>query len=303
HDDLGLATANSLAGVQNGAVQIECAMNGLGERAGNASLEEVVMAIRTRADVFGADTQVESKEIARTSRMVGSLMGIPVQPNKAIVGANAFAHSSGIHQDGILKSRATFEIIRPEDVGITEHRLVLTARSGRHALRHRLEELGYDLSDKNFEEIYERFIAVADKKREVSDEDLEAIVGEQIAAVPEAYRLVAMRAIADTEATPSAYVRVACEGDVREGEATGDGPVDALFRAIDQATGWHLRLREYAVRSITSGREAMGEVSVHAEVGGAVTSGRATATDIIEASARAYVNAINRAVAAGLAPE
>jgi len=302
HNDLGLATANSLAGVQNGAIQIECAMNGLGERAGNAALEEVVMAIRTRADIFDADTRVESQEIARTSRMVSSLMGIPVQPNKALVGANAFAHSSGIHQDGILKSRSTFEIIRPEDVGITAHRLVLTARSGRHALRHRLEELGYDLSDKNFEEIYEHFIQVADKKKEVSDEDLEAIVGEQIAAVPEAYRLVAMRAVADTEATPSAQVRVACNESAEDGEATGDGPVDALFRAIDQATGWHLRLTDYNVRSITSGREALGEVSIHAEVGGAVTTGRAAATDIIEASARAYLNAINRAVAAGVHP-
>jgi len=302
HNDLGLATANSLAGVQNGAIQIECAMNGLGERAGNAAVEEVVMAVRTRKDVFDADTGVNAKEIARTSRMVSSLMGIPVQPNKAIVGSNAFAHSSGIHQDGILKSRATFEIIRPEDVGITEHRLVLTARSGRHALRHRLEILGYDLTEQNFDEIYERFIAVADKKKEVTDEDLEAIVGEQIAAVPEAYHLVAMRAVADTEATPSARVRVTCGDAEHEAEATGDGPVDALFRAIDQATGWHLRLTDYAVRSITSGREAMGEVTVHAEVKETVLIGRAAATDIIEASARAYLNAINRAVAADVRP-
>jgi len=291
HNDLGLATANSLAAVQQGAVQIECCVNGLGERAGNASLEEVVMALRTRREYFKADTGIDAHEIARTSRMVSSLMGMPVQPNKAIVGANAFAHSSGIHQDGIIKNRSTFEVIRPEDVGLGAHRFVLTARSGRNALRHRLEEMGYSVED--IEPIYERFIRVADRKKEVVDADLEAIMGDRLRARKETYHLVGMEALSTTEGTPHAKVSIkTADGLLSEG-ATGDGPIDALFRAIEKCVGRSMRLVDYNVRALTGGKEAMGEVTVRVVSGDCTVNAMATATDVVEASARAFVNAAN----------
>ncbi|MBN1669617.1 MAG: 2-isopropylmalate synthase [Kiritimatiellae bacterium] len=301
HNDLGLATANSLAAVLNGAGQVECCVNGLGERAGNASLEEVVMAIRTRRDTFDADTRIETREIVRTSRMVSALMGMPVQPNKAIVGANAFAHSSGIHQDGIIKNRSTFEVIKPEEVGLSEHRFVLTARSGRNALRHRLEELGYEIDD--IEPIYERFIQVADRKKEVLDADLEAMMGDRLRAIPETYHLEAMEALSTTTETPRAKVRVAVGGQTCEAETTGDGPIDALFRAIKQCVGVSIRLVDYQVRSVTSGTEAMGEVTVRVTSGAHTVNATATATDVVEASARAFVNAANLLAARQTAQE
>ena len=299
HNDMGLASSNSLAAVRHGAGQIECTINGIGERAGNASMEEAVMAMRTRSDLFGADTGINTQEIARTSRMVSTLMGIPVQPNKAIVGSNAFAHSSGIHQDGILKDRMTYEIIRPEDVGIMEHELVLTARSGRHALRHQLEEMGYHIADDRFEEIYSRFVEVADKKKEVTEDDLEVIVSDRMGEADEVYHLEDMEALSSTSREPEAKVTVRKGDQNLEGSATGDGPVDAVFRAIDSATGVPMTVTDYGVRAVTKGREALGEVSVRAERKGHAVTGRASATDIIEASARAYLVALNKMVALG----
>ncbi|MBM4044813.1 MAG: 2-isopropylmalate synthase [Planctomycetes bacterium] len=298
HNDLGLASANSLAAVRNGVTQVECTINGIGERAGNASLEEIVMTIRTRRDLFNAETRIRHAEIARTSRMVSSLMGIPVQPNKAIVGSNAFAHSSGIHQDGILKDRQTYEIIRPEDVGIEEHRFVLTARSGRHALSHRLKAIGYEASDADLDVIYQRFKEIADRKKEVTNEDLEAIVSDKMAAAPETFHLEHLKAIADSRGTPSATVGVRVGSNLVEQSATGDGPVDAAFRAIDKITRLPLKLTDYSVRAVSRGKEAVGEVTLKAESPHGVVSARASATDIIEASARAYVSAVNKAIAA-----
>ncbi len=299
HNDLGLSTANALAAVRHGAGQIECTINGIGERAGNTSLEEVVMALRTRRDLFDADTDVVTTEIARTSRMVSSLMGIPVQPNKAIVGGNAFAHSSGIHQDGILKHRSTYEIIRPEDVGITEHQLVLTARSGRHALRHQLQRLGYQFDDEEFQTIYERFLAVADKKKEVSAADLEALVSDRMGEAETVYELEFMEVACSTAKPPFAEVKVRMGDQVLPGAASGDGPVDAVFRAIDGATGLPMTVRDFSVRAVTKGREALGETTVLVEREGRTVTGRASGTDIIEASARAYIVALNKTLANG----
>ena len=299
HNDLGLASANSLAAVANGATQVECTVNGIGERAGNASMEEVVMALRTRKDLFDADTHINAQEIARASRMVSTLMGIPIQPNKAIVGANAFAHSSGIHQDGILKDRSTYEIIRPEDVGIKQHQLVLTARSGRHALRHQLSEMGYEVDDERLEEIHHRFLEVADKKKEVTAEDLEVIIGARMGEAAEIYHLEAMEATSSTKREPLAEVSVRKGDKVLTGQGTGDGPVDAVFRAIDKATGYPMKLKDFAVRAVTKGREAMGEVSVQVERNGNSVTGRASGTDIIESSARAYIVALNKMLELG----
>lgn len=291
HNDLGLATANSLSAVLCGAGQVECCVNGLGERAGNASLEEVVMTIRTRMDLFGSDTRVNAKEIIRTSRMVSSLMGIAVQPNKAIVGANAFAHSSGIHQDGIIKERSTFEVIRPQDVGLGEHRFVLTARSGRNALRHRLDELGYHVGD--IDPVYERFIAVADRKKVVGDADLEAIMGDRLRSVPEKFLLESMEALSTTRKTPRASVVIREGKKTRRAVSEGDGPIDALFRAIEKCVGRRMSLEDYSVRSVSGGKEAMGEVTVRVNADGQRVSATASATDVVEASARAFVHAAN----------
>jgi 2-isopropylmalate synthase len=296
HDDLGMAVANSLSALRAGARQVECTLNGLGERAGNASLEEVVMALKTRSDYFELSTRVVAKEILATSRMVSRLMGINVPPNKAIVGANAFAHSSGIHQDGVLKARDTFEIIEPTDVGWEATSIVLTARSGRHALRHRLEELGYKLTKEELEEVYERFLSLADKKKEVFDEDLMAIVGDEIRDDEEGkYTLEYLHTVSGTGTVPSATVRICIDGDKRvQQSAWGDGPVDATYEAINLATKANAKVDEYVIQAITSGSQAMGEVTVRVSDGKLKTTGRGTSTDVIEASARAYVDAINR---------
>ena len=232
HDDLGLAVANALAGVRNGARQVEGTINGIGERAGNAALEEVVMAIRTRRDYFGLHTGIERDEFCRTSRLVADMLGMAVPPNKAVVGGNAFSHSSGIHVDGFLKDRETYEIMRPEDVGFAESRVVLTARTGRHGLRDRLEKLGYTLSQEELDQTYQRFLAVADKKQEVFDEDLIAILHDEIHPVPETYQLDYLHIYSGTSAIPTATVRLRVRGESREGAAIGDGPVDAVCKAI-----------------------------------------------------------------------
>lgn len=294
HNDLGLAVANTLAAVRNGAEQVECTINGVGERAGNASLEEIVMAIRTREAYFDAHTDIRTTEIYRTSRMVSRLMNIPVQPNKAIVGANAFAHSSGIHQDGILKDRSTYEIIRPEDVGIKAHTLVLTARSGRAALRHRLKELGYDLTPEQFERVHQRFLNVADRKKEISSQDLNSIVEIELSKVPETYTFESLQIMSGSTMTPLASVTLMREGTAFTDAATGNGPVNAVFNCIERIIGQQGTLRDYDLKAVTMGKDALGEAMVRVEIGGTIYSGIGTSPDVIEASARAYVNAFNR---------
>jgi len=294
HDDLGLAVANTLSGVRNGARQVEGTINGIGERAGNAALEEVVMALRTRGDYFGVDTRIDAREFYRTSRLVSSLLGIKVPPNKAVVGENAFSHSSGIHVDGFLKQRDTYEIMRPEDVGIGESRVVLTARTGRRGLRDRLQKLGYTMTQEELNQAYQRFLTVADKKQEVFDEDLVAILQDEIHPAPETYRLEYLHIYSGTSAIPTATVRLRVAGELREGAAIGDGPVDAVCKAIAMMTGTAARLERYEIRAVTSGAEALGEVNVQLEEGGRKVMGRSASTDVIEASARAYIDGLNK---------
>lgn len=297
HDDLGMATSNTLAGVLNGARQVEVTINGIGERAGNTSLEEVVMAIHTRKDVFkNMYTGINTTEIYKTSRLVSTLTGILVPPNKAIVGANAFAHSSGIHQDGVLKERTTYEIIDPRSVGITESKIILTARSGRHGVRHRLEELGYRFEDEQFERIYEKFLELADKKKQVYDEDLEALVADTASTVTQTYELVHVQALAGDKVVPSATVKLRhANGEEHTATATGTGPVDAAYSAINHIVQAPNELLEFTMQAVTEGIDAMAEVTVRVRgQEGDVFTGRGSATDIVVASAKAYVQALNK---------
>lgn len=303
HNDLGLATANSLAGVKSGVRQVECTINGLGERAGNASLEEVVMAINTRQDFIGVSTAVQSTEIYRTSQMVSKLTGLEIQANKAIVGANAFAHEAGIHQDGVLKERSTYEIMTPQSIGLEESKLVLGRHSGRHGFKVRLEEMGYRLDDAMLEKTYQRFLLLADKKKEVFDEDLVAILEDETKRVPERYKLEYLHTSSGTGTVPTATVRIKIGEEVIQEASCGDGPVDATYKAIDRVIRLHINLREYSIRAVTSGAEAMGEVTVKIDDAGAIVIGRAASTDIIEASAKAYINGINKLVARKKAAE
>lgn len=295
HNDLGLAVANSLAAVKAGAGQVECTINGIGERAGNASLEEVVMSIRTRRDLFDEETSIKTEEIFKTSRLLTNLTGIPVQPNKAIVGGNAFAHEAGIHQDGVLKEKLTYEIMTPESVGLTQ-RLVLGKHSGRHAIRKRLSELGFDLSEQDLNKTFVRFKALADKKKEVFDDDLVALVEDEVSTVPETYFLDYLQFTSGTGIIPTAMVRVRKEDQVYLESGWGDGPVDAAYHAIDSITGIPGRLKEYSIRAVTGGKDALGEVMVTIEANGHTVVGRGTSTDVIEASVRAYINAINKVI-------
>jgi 2-isopropylmalate synthase len=295
HNDLGLGVANSLAAALNGARQIECTINGLGERAGNASLEEIVMGIRTRNDIFkNMRIDINTKEIFKTSRLVSKLTGMPVQPNKAIVGLNAFAHESGIHQDGVLKERITYEIMKPEDVGVTGTKLVLGKHSGRHAFKERLASLGFALKEDQIEKAFDRFKALADKKKEIFDEDLEAIVDEEISKIPEEVKLEHFYITSGDSIKPSAEIKIKYKGKTFESSSGGDGPVDACYKAIDKIVKTGGKLLDYQIKSVTSGKDALGEVSVKIGSKGAVVSGRGASTDIIEASIKAYVNAINK---------
>ena len=296
HNDLGMATANALAAVRAGARQVECTINGIGERAGNTALEEVVMALRQRPDVFGVDTGINTREIVRASRLVSSITGINVQPNKAIVGANAFAHSSGIHQDGVLKERTTYEIIDPVEVGAGGSSIVLTARSGRHALRHRLEELGYAIPDEEFERVHEAFLALADKKKEVYDEDLEALVGESERTVNEVYHLEQVHVTCGEPGIPTATVELRdADGNELIDSSHGTGPVDAVYKAINRIVDVENELTEFSVQSVTRGIDALGEVTIRVRAGdGRIFTGRGAHSDIIVASAKAYTNALNR---------
>jgi 2-isopropylmalate synthase len=294
HNDLGLAVANVLSAIVNGAEQVECTVNGIGERAGNCSLEEVVMSLRTRKDFFNADSRVNSEEIMRTSRLVTKITGIPVQPNKAIVGANAFAHESGIHQDGLLKERSTYEIMRPESIGLVKTNLVLGKHSGRHAFRDRLKQMGYDFSEDDLNKAFERFKHVADQKKEVFDEDLEAIVSDEMQQIQEVYVLQHLSAQSGTDVRPTATVEMQVNGQTVKQTGAGDGPVDAVYRTIAAMTGTKSTLDAYLVKGITGGTDALGEVTVKVEEAGKKVAGHGADTDIIVASAKAYVNALNK---------
>jgi len=297
HNDLGLAVANSLAAIRAGARQVECTINGIGERAGNAALEEVVMALHARRDQFGLETGINTREIYRTSKLVESLTGMHVQPNKAIVGKNAFAHSSGIHQHGVLKERLTYEIIDPEEVGRGESEILLDKHSGRHAVKRRLEELGYKLTDEQLGRVFARFKHLADKKKFVLDRDLEAIVADEIRTAPETYSLEYAHVVSGYNAIPFACVRLRKEGKLLEpATGTGNGPVDALYKTIAKVVDIPHRLTDFSIRALTGGSEAMGEVMVEIESGGEVFRGIGISTDIIEASAKAYLQAINKLV-------
>ena len=297
HNDLGLSTSNSLAAVLNGAGQIECTINGIGERAGNCSMEEVVMALRTRSELFDADTNINTKEIMRSSRLVTSITGMRVQPNKAIVGANAFAHESGIHQDGLLKEKTTYEIITPESIGLRKTEFVLGKHSGRNAFRTRLSELGYTLSDDEINSAFKRFKEIADQKKDMYDEDLEALVNAEVTTVPEIYSLIKMNVSSGTDQIPSAMVKMRV-GDKRvQKTQKGDGPIDAIFKAITRITGTKSKLLKYEVKAITGGTDALGEVVCSLEENDISVSAHGADTDIITASAKAYINALNKLAA------
>ncbi|MEW6100694.1 MAG: 2-isopropylmalate synthase [Candidatus Omnitrophota bacterium] len=295
HNDLGLAVANSLEAVKNGARQVECTVNGIGERAGNASMEEIVMAIKTRKDIFkGLETQIKTESIYKASRLVSKLTGFVVAPNKAIVGGNAFRHESGIHQDGILKERSTYEIIKPEDVGFTGTGLVLGKHSGRHALNERLKELGFHLSGEQLDKVNGRFKALADKKKNIFDDDLIAIVEDEIRLIKPIWRLESFMMTSGTNVVPVATVSLKYKNKNVSAKSSGDGPVDACFKAIDKVTGIKGELQDYRIEAVTKGKDALGEVSLKLKAKGKVVMSRGSSTDIVEASIRAYLNALNK---------
>jgi 2-isopropylmalate synthase len=294
HDDLGLAVANSLAGIRAGARQVECTINGIGERAGNAALEEIVMAMRTRHDFLAFETGINTDQIYPASRLVRKITGIVIPPNKAVVGANAFSHEAGIHQDGVLKEKLTYEIMTPESVGIPSNKLVMGKHSGRHAFRDRMQELGFELSDEQLNTAFKRFKALADKKKEVFDEDLETLVMDQVIQIPQKYRLEYINVTSGTEVMPTASVRMEIEGVMVRDAEFGDGPVDAAFKTIAKLTGTKSRLLLYSVNAITGGTDAQGEVRARIEEDGIEVTGFGAHTDIIVASAKAYIDALNR---------
>ena len=294
HNDLGLAVANSLAGVDAGARQIECTINGLGERAGNAALEEIVMALRTRQDVMPYTTNIKTEAITKASRLVSTITGFTVQPNKAIVGANAFAHESGIHQDGMLKNASTYEIMTPASVGLSESKLVMGKLSGRAAFKEKLGELGYDLGDNAFQDAFRRFKALADKKREIFDEDIVALVDDEIVRGNDRIRFVSLQVVCGSEGPQTADLTLELDGESRQTKATGDGPVDAVFNAIKELTGYSARLQLYQVHAVTEGTDAQAEVTVRLGEDGKTVNGQGADTDTLVASARAYMNALNK---------
>jgi len=295
HNDLGLAVANSLEAIKNGARQVECTINGIGERAGNASLEEIVMALKTRKDVFGGlDTAIKTSQIYKVSRLVSKLTGFVVAPNKAIVGGNAFRHESGIHQDGVLKERTTYEIIKPEDVGFTGTGLVLGKHSGRHALSERLKELGFHLTPGQLDKVGERFKELADKKKNIFDDDLISIVEDETKAIKPVWAFDSFEITSGSKISPCACVSLKYKNKVVSVESSGDGPVDACFKAIDKATGIKCELQDYRIEAVTKGKDALGEVSLKLKANGRVVTARGSSTDIIESSIRAYINALNK---------
>jgi 2-isopropylmalate synthase len=293
HDDLGLAVANSLAAIAEGARQVECTVNGIGERAGNASLEEIVMALEVRQDLMKYKTGLNTRELHNTSHMVSGFTGLVVQPNKAIVGANAFAHESGIHQDGMLKDRNTYEIMTPDLVGVPNTKIVLGRHSGRHGLKARLIELGYNVTETDLDKLYTLFTELADKKKEIYDDDLRVLMGDELFVDASHLNLEQIQVHSGSHAIPTASIRLKVHEDVISESATGDGPVDAVFNSIDRALKTNYRVESYQVRSVTEGRQAMGEALVRIRNDERVYLGRGVSTDVIEASAKAYLNAIN----------
>jgi 2-isopropylmalate synthase len=298
HNDLGLAVANSLAAVAAGARQVECTINGIGERAGNAALEEIVMALRTRRDSFGARTNIDATKLYRTSRLLVALTGVAVQPNKAVVGENAFAHEAGIHQHGVLVNRATYEIMKPEDIGLPTNRLVLGKHSGRHAFRKMLEDQGVRLDDGALEHVFARFKALADRKKQVAIEDIMSLVEDEVRAVPARYGLQSFQVTTGSGIPPAATVTLRADGAAMTDAASGDGPVDALCAAVNRLTGAKAQLIDYAIRAVTGGTDALGEVTVRIREDEVIVVGRASSTDVLEASVLAYLDGINRLLAA-----
>lgn len=298
HNDLGLGVANTLTAIAHGARQVECTINGIGERAGNASLEEIVMAMRVRKDLMPFENGIVTEEIYRTSQLLSNITGVLVQPNKAIVGKNAFAHEAGIHQHGVIKNRITYEIMTPESVGVKTNSLVLGKHSGRHALNKKYEEMGYDLSRPDLDKAYKLFTKLADQKKEIFEEDLLAILQDGFAQIPERYKLRALQATAGTSTLATALISMqdVTTDETRTETASGDGPVAAVYEAIDKITGMKGKLVDYTVRSITGGTDAVGEVFVHVEFDETSYTGKAASTDVVDASARAYLNALNKAI-------
>ena len=294
HNDLGLATANSIAGIISGARQAEVTINGIGERAGNTSLEEIAMSIHTRKSILNLDSKINTKEIYPTSRLVSMITGIVVQPNKAIVGANAFAHEAGIHQDGVLKNKMTYEIMEPEMIGLSSNRLVLGKHSGRHAFRDKLNDLGYDLTKEEVDKLFNKMKDLADKRKELLDEDIEALVAEEILRIPDIYELKYLNVVSGTVTIPTATVILNIEGEKKQSSGFGVGPIDATFNTIALMTGTNSKLLRFAVNSITGGMDAQGEVTVRLKENGLVALGKGTDPDIITAAAKAYINGLNR---------
>ena len=295
HDDLGLSTANSLSAVLAGARQVHCTVNGIGERAGNASLEEIVMALKTRKDVFGDYfTQINTKEIYRTSRLVSNLTDFLVPPNKAIVGRNAFRHESGIHQDAVLKKRSTYEIMDPHDVGISSSQLVLGKHSGRHAFSDRLKHMGFNLDTKQLNQAFMRFKDVADKKKDIYDDDLRIIVQDEVRSCVPVWKLVSFEVSSGTKIKPYAQVVLDKKGKILTGQSGGDGPVDACFKALDKITNFKAKLEDFRLEAVTSGKDALGQVSLKLNTRGSTVSGRGSSTDIVEAAVKAYIDAVNK---------
>ncbi|MDR1131217.1 MAG: 2-isopropylmalate synthase [Oscillospiraceae bacterium] len=298
HDDLGLAVANSLACVRAGASQVECTINGIGERAGNASLEELVMALHTRREYYQAETRVNTRQIYRTSKLLSSVTGVPVAPSKAIVGANAFAHESGIHQHGVLANALTYEILRPADVGIPQNAMVLGKHSGKHALRDRLAQLGYEVTKEELDAIFVRFKALADKKKNLTDSDIEALALASSHSGSATYELLGHVVSAGTGITNLACVKIRRDDGVAEEAAIGSGPIDASFKAVDKITGLAVSLESFSLNAVTDGEDAMGEAVVKLRCGGGLYTGCGLSTDVIESAIRAYINGINKAVGA-----
>jgi 2-isopropylmalate synthase len=294
HNDLGLATSNTLAGIKAGARQAEVTINGIGERAGNTSLEEVVMTLYTHRDHLGLSTQIHTKEIYPTSRLVSMITGIVVQPNKAVVGANAFSHEAGIHQDGVLKNRTTYEIMEPETIGLASNRLVLGKHSGRHAFRDRIKELGYDLSEDDINHLFQKFKKLADKRKEILDEDIEVLVAEEILRVPDKYQLDYLNVVCGTVAVPTATVKMRIDGQEAQSAGFGVGPIDATYNTIARMVGTRSKLLRFTVTAVSGGMDAQGEVTVRLKENGLVALGKGADPDIITASAKAYINGLNR---------
>ncbi|WP_420266815.1 2-isopropylmalate synthase [Candidatus Magnetominusculus dajiuhuensis] len=300
HNDLGLGVANSISAVLSGAGQVECTINGIGERAGNASLEEIVMALKTRPKFFDADTRINTREIYKTSKMVSRITGMTVQPNKAIVGDNAFAHESGIHQDGFLKERSTYEILNPEEIGIPKSKLILGKHSGRHAFKDRLSAIGFQsLTEEEINKAFERFKALCDQKKHIFDEDIEALITDEITKESNVYSFSSLYVVSGTGQKPAAKIKLSIRGEMREMEGTGDGPVDAVYNAIKELTGTKSELKKYEIKGLTGGTDALGEVMVLLEEDSRIVRASASDPDIIVASAKAYINALNKLAVAG----